>query len=93
MLGDTDVDDLVQLYNDEMTSLLDKHCPVVNVQRRAKQLTPWFDADCRAVRPVRRKVRAAERRFRRTRSDADKLVWSEEVQKMRAFYENKNSKY
>jgi len=60
------------LHRDVMTQLLDKHCPVVEVRRRVRPATPWFDAECR---DVRRKVRAAERRFRRRRrTDADKRV-------------------
>ena len=50
----------------------DRHCPVATVRRRARPMTPWFDAECRAAR---RRARAAERRFqrlRRWRSDADK---------------------
>jgi hypothetical protein len=61
VLGNMYADDLVQLYRDVMTDLLDRHCPVVEVRRRTKQLTPWFDADCRAAR---RCARAAERRFK-----------------------------
>lgn len=62
-LGNTSADDLVELYNVIMTSLLDKHCPVVKARRRVKPSTPWFDADCREAR---RSARRAERRFRRT---------------------------
>ena len=68
-LGDQTVDDLVELYNRVMTALLNQHCPTVTVRRRAnKKTTLWFDADCRAAR---RRARAAERRFKRTSSDAD----------------------
>ena len=44
-LGDRTVDDLVRLYNQVMTALLDQHCPTVTVRCRAnKKTTPWFDA-------------------------------------------------
>ena len=46
-LSDLSVDDLVKLYHDVLTGLLDRHCPIVTVRRRIKQKTPWFDADCR----------------------------------------------
>jgi len=49
-LVDTSADDIVQLYRDVLTALLDKHCPAVKVRRRPKKATPWFDADCRAAR-------------------------------------------
>jgi len=59
-LADKSADGLVQLYRDVLTGLLDKNCSVVKVRRRPKKTTPWFNADCRAVR---RHTRAAERRF------------------------------
>jgi len=62
VLRDQSVDDLVQLYRDVHTRLLDQHCPFITVRRRRKKTTPWFDADCR---DARRRARAAERRFRR----------------------------
>ena len=39
-MGNTSTDDLVELYNVIMTSLLDKHCPVVKARRRVKPSTP-----------------------------------------------------
>ena len=86
-LTNSTVDDLARLYHDVLTDLLDRHCPTVKVRRRAKQNTPWFDADCRAAR---RRARAAERRFRRSRSDADRRAWSEKLKAMRTLYEEKN---
>ena len=74
-----------------MTALLDRHCPTVTVRRRvSKKTTPWFDADCRAAR---RRARAAERRFKRTFADADYQLWSAELKKIRALYEEKNSTF
>jgi len=66
------VDDLVKLYSVVLTDLLDLHCPVVKVRRRARQRTQWFDADCRAAR---RRARVAERRFRWSRSNEDRQAW------------------
>jgi len=43
-LEDMSIDDFVQLYDQQMTELLDKHCPwvesVVKVNRRCRGLTP-----------------------------------------------------
>jgi len=44
------VDVLAQLYRGVMTGLLDRHCPVVTLLRRARPMTPWFDAECRDAR-------------------------------------------
>jgi len=87
------VDDLVQLYRDVMTDLLDRHCPVVTVRRRARPMTPWFDAECRAAR---RCARAAQKRFRglkRRRSDVDKRDWKMKLKALRLLYEDKKDRY
>ena len=90
-LTNSSVDDLVKLYSVVLlTDLLDRHCPVVKVRRRARQRTPWFDADCRAAR---RRARVAERRFRRSRSDEDRQACEERLKAMRSLYEEKNSNY
>jgi len=83
-------DDLVKLYRDVMTNLLNKHCPMVKVRRKVKPMTPWFDADCRAAR---RCARSAERRFRRKRTAANKCNWAEKLKVMRGLYEDKNNNY
>ena len=89
-LSDLSVDDLATLYHDVLTDLLDRHCPTVTVRRRTKQKTPWFDADCRAAR---RRARAMDRRFRRSRADDDRKVWVDKLKAMRLLYEEKNNVY
>jgi len=81
---------MVYLYRDVMTELLDRHCPVVKVRHKAKPMTPWFDAECRAVR---RRARAAERRFRRRRSDVDRSSCVASLKTMRSVYENKRDEF
>ena len=49
VLHDSSADELAQLYDTSMLTLLDKHCPAVKIQRRFGSLTPWFDADCRLL--------------------------------------------
>ena len=86
-LDELSVDDLAELYNDEMQSLLDKHCPEVRVRRKPSKLTPWFDAECG---DCRRRTRALECRYRRTRKQADRLAWRKQLKTMRALYEDKS---
>ena len=45
---DLSADELTEIYNSEMSELLDKHCPSIKRRRKRGLLTPWFDADCRA---------------------------------------------
>jgi len=47
-LQDLSADELAELYDTTLQTLLDKHCPAVQTQRKFGPLTPWYDADCRA---------------------------------------------
>ena len=62
------VDHLQQTYDSVLASLLDKHAPALSVRRRYQPMTPWFDSDCAAAR---RRTRALERRYRRTKLPLD----------------------
>ena len=53
-------------------------------------MTPWFDAECRSER---RRVRAAERRYRRIRCDVDKRAWHDKWRQLRVLYERKDSQH
>ena len=57
-----DLDEMVELYDKILSSLLDEHCPSRKIQIRNNVSSPWFDSDCRAKR---RYVRMFERRYRR----------------------------
>ena len=73
-----------------MTDLFVKHCSVLKALRKTKPTTPWFDAYCRVAR---RSARAAERRFRRTRSDVDRSNWTASLKTMHSRYERKNDDF
>src|SRR6218665_393822 len=63
---------LDQLYSTDTTSLLDLMLPRHPVKSRIGLKSVWFDAECRQVR---RRVRCAERRFRRSKDHDDRLSW------------------
>ena len=84
------VDDVAELYGTTTSDLLDKHCPVVKVCRKIGPLTLWFDAECRQSR---RYSRMLERRYRRTRSDTDRLAWVQQLKKIHLLYEEKNHQH
>ena len=84
------VGDLAELYETTMSDVLDKHCPAVKVCRKFSPLTPWFDAECRQSR---RYSRMPERRYRRTRSETDRLAWVQQLKKMHSLYEEKNHQH
>jgi hypothetical protein len=49
---------LFDLYDGTLRRIVDEHLPVEEISVRDRQLTPWFDKDCRAAK---RKVRMLER--------------------------------
>jgi len=59
-----DVDQLAQLYDSEITAILDRLVPARTVQRRRRASDPWFDDDCRVAK---RCVRLFERDVRKIR--------------------------
>ena len=62
---------LLSAYNTILSSLLDKHAPIVNkLSRRQSPSNPWFTATFRAFRST---LRHAENIWKRTHSAAD---WS-----------------
>ena len=88
--ANTSVDDMARLYSEVLTELLDRHCPAVKVRQKAKEKTPWYDADCRAAR---RQARAVERRFRRSHREDDRLTWMGLLRSMGALYEDQNTRF
>jgi Reverse transcriptase (RNA-dependent DNA polymerase) len=59
-----DIDKLAQLYDTEITSILDRLVPVREVRFRRRASDAWFDDDCRSAK---RSVRLFERVIRRIR--------------------------
>ena len=59
------LDDLVNTYNTTLSALLDKHAPSALRLRSVVHRTrvPWFTAEIRSIRRLRRK---SERKWRRT---------------------------
>jgi len=90
VLQDLSADDLAEMYDTTMQSLLDKHCPAIQIQRKSAPMTPWFDADCRASR---RNSRRLERRKTRTGDAADRLAWIRQLKAMHTLYEEKEQHY
>ena len=87
---DLSVDELQNIYDSELSSLLDKHAPKRNVRRRYQPMTPWFDSDCAAAR---RKTRALKRKYRRTKLPADRLSWTMQVRELYNLYAAKQNSF
>ena len=84
------VDQLQELYDTTLSTLLDKHAPKRLIRKRYQPLTPWFDADCAASR---RKTRALERKYRRSKTSCDRLEWTRQMRTMHQLYTQKQNLY
>ena len=65
----TSLEDACGLYQETLTDIMDRHCPVVKKRIKPRH-HPWFDESLRALR---RKKRAAERKFRKCKSHEARL--------------------
>lgn len=84
------IDDLFQIYNDELLKLIDKHAPRYTRKRKSRILSPWFDDDCRIYK---RSVRRLERKYRKSRLQTDRLAWVLKLKEKAAFFQHKECAY
>ena len=61
-----DIDALAQLYNDELTAILDRFIPMRTVRCRQRPSDPWFDEECRIAKRRTRQLEHAARRVEST---------------------------
>jgi hypothetical protein len=59
-LWPTNLDELSELYDAELTTILDRILPLCSSPLRRRPTDPWFDADCRASKRLTRRL---ERRY------------------------------
>ena len=53
-------------------------------------MTPWFDSDCSKAK---RRTRAFEQRYRRSRLDTDRLAWITQARKKQLLFASKQSRF
>src|SRR5688572_32962711 len=78
------------VYDNTLTSIVDDLLPPRRVRTRNSPLTPRFDGECRAMR---RKVRKAERLFRRTLLDNDRRAWIGALREKHVCFREKERRY
>ena len=90
------IDDMIQLYDVEMTAILDRLVPSRSVTCRQRPSDPWFDQDCR---DAKRRVRTLERAYRRIdRNDTAAVVtaaaaWNSERRSYRLLLHQKREEF
>jgi hypothetical protein len=50
------IDELVQQYNESLTSILDKHAPIITKKVHIRPNTPWYNENILAAKQARRKA-------------------------------------
>jgi len=84
------VPQLFDLYTSTTTLLLDTMLPRKCVKTRIRPLAVWFDGECHQLR---RRVRCAERRYRRTKDPDDRLTWITQLRALHRLYHHKEASY
>jgi hypothetical protein len=82
--------EMFDIYDVALRDIADRLAPSHVVTTRNCPLTPWFDADCRLIR---RDSRRLERRYRRTKTDEDRLAWTQAVKRTNVDFQEKKDAY
>ena len=73
--SDLDLASLVDVYNDGLRRVLDRHAPSVTRRVRDRPSAPWMTEE---IREARRRRRLAERRWRATRLTVHREIYAKE---------------
>ena len=84
------LDDMVSIYQDTLTGLLDKHTPRRTMQKRYRPMTPWFNEACVKQK---RKARCLERVYCRNKSDQNRAAWLAQLRSSQEFYRQTKDLY
>jgi hypothetical protein len=91
------VDEMAQLYNTELTTIVDRLVPVRTSRYRRRPSDPWFDDDCRVakrcVRLFEREARRASRRASDTAAAAAIAKWRERRRAYRGLLKQKREEF
>jgi hypothetical protein len=82
--------ELFETYEAVLRGIADRLAPTHVVSGRVRPLSPWFDAECRAIR---HECRRLERRYRRTKSDNDRCAWTKAVRQKNVDFQAKKDDY
>ena len=80
-------DVLQDIYDSTLWTLLNKHAPRRVVRRRHQPTNLRFDSDCAAAK---QRTRMFERRYRWTRSNADRRSWIDQTRRKQRLYASKH---
>ena len=80
------VDEFFACYNNTLSSLLDKHAPVVTVKQYSRSVSPWFDSECHVMKTKTRKL---EKLYRAQPNIITESVWRSQFRQQRILFQTK----
>ena len=84
------IDDMINTFNNTVTSALDRHAPIKTVTRRLRPSDAWYYEQCREQKRISRKL---ERRYKRTHRDVDHATWLSQLHSMHKLNDSKRSQF
>ena len=82
--------DLVKLYDDELTSILDKHAPIINRSVSNLKREPWYDS---SIHAARRELRLHERIESKSKNAVAKASFLSKKEEFESMLDNAKSVY
>ena len=74
ILSDSNCNDVVVYYEESVTKVLDKHCPIITRVCSVRPRMPWYNQMIHEARRIRRR---SENKWRKSRLEVDKQVFLE----------------
>ena len=86
----SNLDDLMECYNDTLVSIFDKHAPIRKKITVGKRRLPWFSANVKHLKTERRKL---ERKMRKSKQNIDRAAYRKICNKYSALLKEARRKY
>ena len=82
------MDDLAELYNNELTIILNHQLPTRTVKRQPRPSDPWFDAECWAAKRSTRRLERAAAAAAKSQDQMASVAATEAWRTQRRLYRN-----
>ena len=86
----SNLDDLMECYNDTLVSIFDEHAPIRKKITVGKRKLPWFSANVKHLKTERRKL---ERKMRKSKQNIDRAAYRKICNKYSALLKEARRKY
>jgi len=87
---DIDVESFFKCYDQTLSSLINKHAPVVTVKQYSRPSSPWFDTECHLQKV---KTRRLEKIYRLNPEPMTEAAWRSQFSHQRILFQSKMNNY